>query len=125
MTGITERVDTEQLVNTVVYGLQEIKGHDIIALDLRKIPNAICSFFVICHGDSSTQVGALADSVEKQCREKLQQKPIHREGYQNAEWIILDYFDVVVHVFHKRTREFYDLEKLWADAKVYPIKASQ
>jgi ribosome-associated protein len=121
MTGISERVETEQLVDTVVFGMQEIKGHDIVVLDLRKIPNAICSYFIICHGDSNTQVNALANSVEKQCREKLKEKPVHREGMQNAEWIILDYFSVVVHVFQKRTREFYDLEKLWADAAVTNI----
>jgi ribosome-associated protein len=118
MTGTSERIDTEKLVDTIVYGMQEIKGHDIVVLNLKKIPNAICSYFVICHGDSNTQVDALANSVEKQCREQLREKPIHREGFQNAEWIILDYFDVVVHVFQKRTREFYDLEKLWADAAV-------
>jgi len=121
MTGISEKENVERLVNTIVHGLQEVKAKDIVILHLEDIPNAICSKFIICHGDSDVQVEALANSVEKETKEKLEEKPLHREGVANAEWIILDYFDVVVHVFRKETRSFYDLEKLWADAKVSEI----
>lgn len=122
MTGISEKKQVDNLVDAIVHGLQEVKGNDIVELNLEKIPNAICRRFVICHGDSSTQVEALANSVEKEVKEKLDEKPLHREGVNNAEWIILDYFNVVVHVFQKATREFYDLEKLWADAEVKKIE---
>ncbi len=122
MTGISEKKKVENLVDAIVHGLQEVKGNDIVELNLEKIPNAICSRFVICHGDSSTQVEALANSVEKEVKEQLNEKPLHREGVNNAEWIILDYFNVVVHVFQKATREFYDLEKLWADAEAKKIE---
>ncbi len=122
MTGISEKKnEVERLVDAIVHGLQEIKGKDIVVLNLEKIPNAVCNKFIICHGDSNVQVEALANSVEKQTREILKERPLHREGVANAEWIILDYFNVVVHIFQKETRSFYDLEKLWADAEVETI----
>jgi ribosome-associated protein len=121
MTRISEKKQTEKLVDAIVHGLQEVKGNDIVVMDLEKIPNAICSRFIICHGDSNVQVEALANSVEKEVKKLVNEKPIHREGVANAEWIILDYFNVVVHVFQRSTREFYDLERLWADAKVTAI----
>lgn len=121
MTGISEKNEVSILVDTIVHGLQEVKGKDIAILDLDQLPNTICSKFIICHGDSNIQVEALADSVEKATRERIQERPIHREGVANAEWIILDYFSVVVHIFQRETRAFYDLEKLWADAPVTQI----
>lgn len=121
MTGISDKSEVSILVDTIVHGLQEVKGKDIAILDLDQLPNTICSKFIICHGDSSTQVEALADSVEKATREQIQERPVHREGVANAEWIILDYFSVVLHIFQKETRVFYDLEKLWADAPVTQI----
>lgn len=121
MTGISKKKEVDKLVDAIVHGMQEVKGKDIVVLDLEEIPNAICQKFIICHGDSSVQVDALANSVEKQTREQLKEKPMHREGVANAEWIILDYFDVVVHIFRQETRAFYDLEKLWADAKVTEV----
>jgi ribosome-associated protein len=121
MTGISEKNNLNKLLDTIVFGLQEVKGNDIVVLDLEKIPNSVCRYFIICHGDSGTQVEALAGSVEKQTKEKLNERPQHREGVANAEWIILDYFDIVVHIFRKSTREFYDLEKLWADAPAHQI----
>lgn len=121
MTGISKKNEVGTLVDTIVHGLQEVKGKDIAILDLDKLPNTICSKFIICHGASNTQVEALANSVEKATREQLKERPLHREGVANAEWIILDYFSVVVHIFQRETREFYDLEKLWADAPVTQI----
>jgi ribosome-associated protein len=107
----------KQLVDAVVEGIQEKKGTDIAILDLTGIDNTICQYFVLCNGDSNVHVDAVADSVVDYVRKKLNDKPIHVEGRENAEWILVDYVDVVVHVFQRPVREFYNLEGLWADAK--------
>ncbi|TLX77701.1 ribosome silencing factor [Labilibacter sediminis] len=112
-----EDSSTEQLVDAIVEGIQEKKGTNIAILDMREIDGSICQFFVLCDGDSNTQVGAIGDSIEEYVREKLNEKPYHIEGKQNAEWVLVDYVDVVVHVFQKPIRTFYNLEELWADAK--------
>jgi ribosome-associated protein len=104
------------LVEAIIKGIQEVKGKDIVHLDLRGVPNTVCDHFVICHGDSSTQVEAIANSVERMAREQAQQKPLHTEGQRNGEWILLDYFDVVVHIFLRDKRAHYALEDLWGDA---------
>ncbi len=108
---------SEQLAQAVVEGIQEKKGKNITILDLRDVDGSVCDFFVICDGDSNTQVDAIGDSVEDYVRKKLNDKPYHIEGKQNAEWILVDYVNVVVHVFQRPVREFYNLEGLWADAK--------
>ncbi len=105
------------LVDHIIEGIQEKKGTKIAILDLKDIDNTICQYFVICEGTSNTQVEAIADSVADFVRKNLGDKPVHSEGYKNALWILLDYFDVVVHVFQKNERSFYNLESLWADAK--------
>jgi len=107
----------KQLADSIVEGIQEKKGINIAILDLSKLDNTICQYFVICEGESTTQVDSIADGVEDYVREKLGDKPSHVEGKENALWVLLDYFDVVVHVFHKDERGFYNLEGLWADAK--------
>lgn len=109
---------SDVLTKEIVKGIQEKKGRDIISLDLKKIPNAISDVFVICSGSSSTQVEAIADAVEEVVRESLGDKPWHKEGFENAEWILLDYVNVVVHIFQDQARMFYNLEKLWDDATV-------
>jgi ribosome-associated protein len=114
--------EASMIADMVIKGIQEKKGKEIVCLDLRKIHNAVCDFFIICHGDSTTQVEAIADSIEHETHKELQEKPWHKEGYENAEWILMDYVSVVAHVFHKDSREFYDLENLWADAKVNKIE---
>ncbi|MBI9063746.1 MAG: ribosome silencing factor [Marinilabiliaceae bacterium] len=107
----------KQLADAVVEGIQEKKGTDIVILDLTELDNTICQYFVICSGESNTHVDSVAESVEKYVREKLEDRPNHTEGRENAQWILLDYFDVVVHVFQRSERAFYNLEALWADAK--------
>lgn len=107
---------TNLLVDAVVQGMQEVKAKDIVHLDLREVPNTVCDHFIICHGDSSTQVEAIARSVERFTREKMSEKPWHVEGKENAGWILLDYVDVVVHIFLRDVRTFYGLDQLWADA---------
>jgi len=111
-----EIVGSEELVNAVVAGIQERKGGNITVLDLRNIENMIAEYFVICEGDSNIHVDAVSDSVEEIVRRDAGEKPFHVEGRQNAEWILLDYMNVVVHVFQKPVRSFYSLEELWADA---------
>jgi ribosome-associated protein len=108
-------------VQAVVKGIQEKKGKDIVCLDLRKIKNAVCDWFIVCHGDSTTQVDAIADSVVEETRKETGEKPWHQEGKENALWVLIDYVDVVVHVFEKEAREFYGLESLWADAPAQHI----
>ena len=113
---------TEQLVGAVVLGLQEKKGTNIVILDLRELENSVCQFFVICEGESNTHVGAVADAAEDYVWEHINDKPIHTEGHHAAQWIILDYADVVVHVFQRPIRSYYCLEELWADAKRIDIE---
>jgi ribosome-associated protein len=104
------------LADAVVNGILEKKGENIVCLDLRNIENAVCSFFIICEGNSDTQVEAIAESVEFIVKKQTGQRPYRSEGWENALWVLIDYIDVVVHVFERETRSFYNLERLWADA---------
>lgn len=114
--------DIPTVVSAAIAGIQEVKGHDIVFLDLRKIHNRVCDYFLICHGNSNTQVNAAADSVEKFTREQANEKAWHTEGKQNGEWVLMDYSNLVVHIFRQDVREYYNLEKLWADATLYEIE---
>lgn len=107
---------SEQLCKIIVEGMQEIKAKDIVVLDLRSLNSAVCDFFVICSGESSTQVDGIANMVARYTRKELKEKPWHIEGKSNSEWILLDYINVVGHVFYKDARSFYEIEELWADA---------
>lgn len=109
--------ETRLLIDSIIDGIQDVKGKDIVILNLSELPNAIADFFIICSGDSSTQVESAAQAIVRRTRKEVQQKPWHQEGTRNAEWVLLDYVDVVVHVFYKGIREFYNLEGLWADAE--------
>ena len=109
--------ETQLLIDSIIDGIQDVKGKDIVILNLSELPNAIADFFIICSGDSSTQVESAAQAIVRRTRKEVQQKPWHQEGTRNAEWVLLDYVDVVVHVFYKGLREFYNLEGLWADAE--------
>ena len=109
--------ETQILVDTIIGGMQENKAENIVILDLRKIENSICDFFIVCSGESSTQVDGISKSIKRYTSEEILEKPWKIEGEKNSEWILLDYCNVVVHVFHKEKRKFYDLEDLWADAK--------
>jgi len=113
-----KNLSSEALCDLVVKGMQEKKAVDIVVMDLRSIKNAIADFFVICSGSSDTQIDAIADSVESEVHKDSQMNPWHREGQLNREWVLLDYVDVVVHVFKKDRRAFYDLEQLWGDADI-------
>ena len=97
--------------------LEELKAKDVVSLDLRDIYSSVTDYFVICHAQSKTQVSAIADKILDDLRDNQHVKPYHYEGFENAEWILIDYIDVVVHVFLEPKREFYKLEALWADAE--------
>ncbi|MFT6175039.1 MAG: ribosome-associated protein, partial [Cryomorphaceae bacterium] len=103
------------LAEKVLEAIDEVKGREVISLDLRNIPNSVSDFFIICHGTSNTHVEAIAHSVQKLLFTELGENPVSKEGSDTADWILLDYFNVVVHVFKEEARRFYSLEKLWAD----------
>ena len=118
----TKQTDaSEELKKLVITGMQEKKGKEIVCIDLRNVKNAVTDFFVVCHADSKTHVEAIADSVEEYVMEHSGELPAHKEGISNAEWVLLDYMNVVVHVFRHEQREFYGIERLWADADIQQI----
>lgn len=115
---ITEaEAGTKILVDTIVEGIQDIRGKDITILDLRKIENSVCEYFIICSADSTVQVDGISKSVVRYTRTEIQEKPWHNEASTNSEWTLLDYVSVVVHIFYRTTREYYNIEGLWADAE--------
>ena len=115
------------LIEKIVDGISDVKGQNIRMIDLRKIENRLCDFYIICSGSSNTHVSAILESVKKKISKSLKEKPSHIEGEENAEWILLDYINVVVHIFQEQVREFYKIEELWGDCKIniIPIKNNQ
>ncbi len=109
--------ESELLCKAIVEGMQENKAKEIVVLDLRNLSSAVCDFFVICSGESSTQVDGISNAVNRFTRKALKEKPWHVEGKSNSEWILLDYISVVAHIFYKDARHFYQLEDLWSDAE--------
>ncbi len=116
--------NADQLIATILSGIEDVKGKDINILDLREIENTVCDYFVICEGTSNTQVNAIVNSIQKKVSKELKDKPWHIEGEDNAEWVLMDYVNVVVHVFQKHIREYYDIESLWGDAKTTVIETN-
>ncbi len=110
------------LKEAIIEGIQRLKGKNIKIVDLESIHHTECGYFIICHGTSSTQVGSIAHSVENTVKEIAGEDVWHRDGYRNALWILLDYGDIMVHVFQEEARDFYNLEGLWADAKITTVK---
>ena len=110
-------LESKQLVDNVIEGIQEKKGSNITVLDLTEVENSITNYFIICDGDSNTHVEAIAGSVEDYVFNKTKEKPYHVEGKNVAQWVLIDYLDVIVHVFQRSARSFYNLETLWSDAK--------
>ena len=119
-----DKTNADQLITTIIGGIEEVKGKEITILDLREIENTVCDYFIVCEGTSNTQVNAIVNSIQKQVRKTLKDKPWHIEGTDNAEWVLMDYVNVVVHVFQKHIREYYDIESLWGDAKTTQIETS-
>ena len=106
----------EELNNLIIDSIQDIKGKNIIKLDLRHLEDAPTEFFIICEGESNVQVKAISDNIYKRLKQEANTLPSHIEGQQNATWVLVDYFNTVVHIFHKEARQFYELEDLWGDA---------
>ena len=116
--------DPDQLIALIIDGIEDVKGKNISILDLRSIENTVCDYFIICDGNSNTQVNAIVNSIQKKVSKAAHEKPCHIEGTENAEWILMDYINVVIHVFQKHKREYYDIENLWGDAKITEIETS-
>lgn len=114
----------DQLITVILSGIEDVKGKDIKILDLRELENTVCDYFIICEGTSNTQVNAIVNSVQKKVSKELKDHPWHIEGSDNAEWVLMDYVNVVVHVFQKHIRQYYDIESLWGDAKMTVIETS-
>ncbi len=113
---------TEELVNSVVKGIFEKNGHNVLKIDLRKLENRITDYFVICHGTSGTHVDSISYSVEEIVKKATGEKPLHREGLENCFWVLIDYGSVIVHIFQEEYRRFYSLESLWADANILSLE---
>lgn len=118
-----QNIKPEKLAQLIIEGIQDKKAHQIVSLDLSDIPNAVSKFFIICHGTSTTQVEAIVDAAIEKVKKNTGENPWHTEGYENAEWILIDYVNVVLHVFLQSVREFYKLEELWADAVIEHISS--
>jgi len=112
----------KSLVDEILYGIEDVKGVEVHIMDLSKISNTVCKFFILCTGTSNTHVSAIANSVKKNVSKKLKEKPYSMEGIENQEWVLIDYVDVVVHIFQREIREFYDIENLWGDAKIINVE---
>jgi ribosome-associated protein len=115
---ISPQANAENLNRWIIEGIRDKKGKNIVQLDLRKLDDAPTDFFIICEGDSNVHVKAISDGIHQRVKEELATMPLHTEGSMNAKWVLMDYFNTVVHVFYPETREFYELENLWSDAEV-------
>src|SRR5690554_6084536 len=114
---MSKKTDSQSLINCIIDSLSDGKGEDIVVLDLKEIENSFCEYFIICNGNSNTHVSALAGAVERKVKTNLKERPWHVEGTENSQWILMDYSTIIVHIFQKQYREYYDLESLWGDAK--------
>lgn len=108
-------------MDAVIESIRDKKGEDIVVLDLQQVPDTITDYFIICHADNTTQVRAIANNIVESVEERTGEKPFSKEGFTQAEWILIDYLNIVVHVFYKEKRTFYQLEELWSDAQIKQI----
>ena len=117
----TKKISSRELTKYIEQAILEKKGLNVIKLDLTKIQNAVCDYFIICHGNSNVHIETIANSLIETVNKKSGNKPVHKEGFAKAEWILIDYFNVVVHIFQKKQRDYYKLEDLWADAIIEQV----
>ena len=122
MNRIGGQMTSRALSEKITQGMLEMKAVDIQIFDLRTVQHAVADFFVLCSGNSDIHIDSISQMIEKYAFEQAKQKPWHKEGYANKEWILIDFVDVVAHIFNKEKRAFYELEKLWADAKIYTLE---
>lgn len=119
-----KEISSRELSEIVVRGMLEKKAKNIVVMDLKNVKNSVADYFIICSGNSDTQVDSISTSIDQEVYKESKQNPWHKEGFQNKEWVLLDYVDVVAHVFLRDKREFYDLENLWGDAVTTTIEES-
>jgi ribosome-associated protein len=117
-------IENDVLLANILKGIESVKGNDIEILDLRNIDTAVCDYFVICNGNSNTQVNAIVGAVQKVVSKEIKDKPWHVEGGENGEWVLMDYVQIVVHIFQKHIREYYNIESFWGDAKITKIETN-
>lgn len=115
----------DNLIAQIILGIDEVKGQEVQLLDLRDIENTVCDYFIVCTGTSNTHVSALVGSIQKVVSKAIHEKPFHTEGLDNSEWVLMDYIDVVVHVFQREVREHYNIEELWGDAEITVIGSNE
>ena len=118
------RSTEDSLISNIVDGIENVKGLDVSILDIRDIENTVCRYLVVCTGNSNTHVSAIVSAIKKTVSKELKEKPFHTEGNVNAEWVLIDYINVVVHVFQKQIREYYNIEELWGDAKTTKVASN-
>jgi ribosome-associated protein len=111
-----------ELINKIIFGIEDVKGVDVNIMDLTNITNTVCGYFIVCTGTSNTHVAAIVSSIRKHVSKELKEKPFSVEGNENQEWVLIDYVNVVVHVFQREIREYYDIENLWGDAKITNVE---
>ena len=123
---MAKKIDaTNILLENIINAIQDVKGKEIISLDLRKIDSAICKYFIICTGTSNTHVNSIESNIKKTISRDLGEKPFHIEGNNVGEWVLMDYSDIIVHVFQEKTRAFYNIEDFWGDAKFKNYKEEE
>jgi len=118
------RSTEDSLISNIVDGIENVKGLDVSILDLRDIENTVCRYFVVCTGSSNTHVSAIVSAIKKTVSKELKEKPFQTEGNEIAEWVLIDYINVVVHVFQKQIRQYYNIEELWGDAKTKKVASN-
>ena len=117
------KLQETKLIDEILFSIEDVKGVNVNIMDLTKISNTVCGFFIVCTGTSNTHVAAIANSLKRHVSKKIKEKPFSTEGIENQEWVLIDYVDVVVHIFQREIREFYDLENLWGDAKITIVES--
>lgn len=119
---IKKNTNIDETLSLIIQGIEDVKGSNITLFDLKKIDTAVCDYFVFCNGNSNTQVNAIVNSIQKVVSKETHDKPWHVEGTENGEWVLMDYVNIVVHVFQKHIREYYNIEDLWGDAQITHIE---
>mgnify|MGYP001158667826 FL=1 len=119
---VKSKSSKSELIHKIIFGIEDVKGADVNIMDLTNIANTVCGYFIICTGTSNTHVSAIVSSIKRHVSKQLKEKPFSIEGNENQEWVLIDYIDVVVHVFQKEIREYYDIENLWGDAKITKVE---
>jgi ribosome-associated protein len=115
--SVTRLTRNSKLFKAIIHAIQQKKGENIVSLDLRKIPEAVTDFFIICHASSTTQVKSISDHIEALVKDECDESPFRHEGQHAAQWVLVDYINVVIHVMHEDARKFYKLEEMWSDAQ--------